>query len=160
VLFLIGTYLYYPAESASKERAAQLGDDTAWLYVIGSLGFLFVDVQEYFTYTVDASLRTNIAVSISGSSFYVVGSAGFLPAPFAFSPLIGIGGFILGSAFIGCSEIWKLTRIFKTEEGAEKWSQAAVEGGACVGGWMFFFGTVRGCCCCSCCSCSCCCRSC
>ena len=41
-----------------------LGLQTAWLYVVGSLGFLYVDVQEFFTFTTDVTLRVNIACSM------------------------------------------------------------------------------------------------
>jgi hypothetical protein len=46
---------------------------SAVLYTVGSIGFLFVDVQEFFTYE-DPVLRTNILLSASGSTMYVVGS--------------------------------------------------------------------------------------
>jgi hypothetical protein len=36
------------------------------LYTVGSCGFLFVDVLEYFTFDEDAWLRTNIAMSATG----------------------------------------------------------------------------------------------
>ena len=77
---------------------------------------------------------------------YVVGSAGFLPVVDAWSPLVGILGFVLGSAFIGGSELWKLHRISRGADGSFGSRDAAtatcVEGGACAGGWGFFFGTL------------------
>lgn len=77
---------------------------SAALYTIGSSGFLFVDVQEWITFS-GAVLRTNILMSMTGSFLYLVGSIGFFPVVVAFNPLIGIWGFVLGSAFIGFSQV-------------------------------------------------------
>ena len=54
--------------SAAAAGVAMLGLQTAWLYVVGSLGFLYVDVQEFFTFTTDVTLRINIACSMFVSS--------------------------------------------------------------------------------------------
>ncbi|KAG2497603.1 hypothetical protein HYH03_004347 [Edaphochlamys debaryana] len=129
------------------------GYDTlsALLYTIGSCGFLSVDVQEFLTFE-GAVLRANIAMSLVGSSLYVVGSVGFFPSVFAWSPLIGIWGFILGSAVIGISQAIKTYRIGATNtDGAfslrhlitdtDARTSAGVETGACLGAWCFFFGT-------------------
>lgn len=93
ITFLIGTLLYYPAiyDDAHHNDAGvvTLGVATAWLYTIGSAGFLFVDVQEFFTFTDNAILRINILCSLIGSFFYLVGSAGFLPVFYNWTPLIG-----------------------------------------------------------------------
>ena len=65
---------------------------------------------------------------------------------YAWSPLVGILGFILGSFFIGSSQIWKVARIAQGADGncgsADARAATCVEGGACVGGWGFFFGTI------------------
>jgi hypothetical protein len=146
--FLVGTLLYYPAM-----HYAAIGDDatvnllalwTGWLYTIGSCGFLFVDVQEFFTFTADFWLRVNISCSAIGSTFYIIGSVGFIPSIYATSPLIGILGFIAGSAWIGGSQTWKLYRILSTHEFPYQGSTinaAFVEGGAMVGGYCFLVGT-------------------
>eukprot|EP00747_Dinoflagellata_sp_TGD_P171037 gnl/TRDRNA2_/TRDRNA2_204068_c0_seq1.p1 gnl/TRDRNA2_/TRDRNA2_204068_c0~~gnl/TRDRNA2_/TRDRNA2_204068_c0_seq1.p1 ORF type:complete len:223 (-),score=46.24 gnl/TRDRNA2_/TRDRNA2_204068_c0_seq1:63-731(-) len=137
--FLAGTYLYYlPATTF-------LGYMSGWLYIIGSMGFLYVDVQEFFTFTEDFWLRVNISCSMIGSTLYVIGSAGFLPDVEDWDPLVGILGFIGGSFFIGMSQLWKCARIqsetgiFSNKDG---FTSACVEGGACLGGWGFFFGTI------------------
>jgi hypothetical protein len=39
--------LYYPAAHDAPAVAGTLGVDTAWLYVLGSFGFLYVDVLEF-----------------------------------------------------------------------------------------------------------------
>lgn len=48
-------------------------------------------------------------MSMTGSALYVIGSAGFLPSVVAYNPLIGIWGFVLGSAFIAWSQVRVLT---------------------------------------------------
>ncbi|KAL6758902.1 hypothetical protein V8C86DRAFT_2584309 [Haematococcus lacustris] len=124
---------------------------SAVLYTIGSFGFLFVDVQEFFTFG-GFVLRCNISMSMLGSFLYVVGSAGFLPAVAAWNPAVGIWGFILGSAFIGVSQLWKTHRI-GSQGGSHPFSirlllseadaatACGVELGAGLGAWCFFFGT-------------------
>ena len=170
LLFTAGTSLYFPAMhdaalaaaaaasgsaadgdgSAAGSAAAaaysadigRLGDLTAWLYIIGSAGFLFVDVQEFFTFVGEPAcrLRLNIACSMLGSTLYVIGSAGFLPPVYAATPLVGILGFIAGSAAIGMSQAWKLCRILTTSAndaafhsrvtlGCDRATAAFVEGG-------------------------------
>lgn len=129
------------------------GHDTlsALLYTIGSCGFLFVDVQEFFTFD-GAVLRTNICMSMTGSALYVIGSVGFFPTVVAFNPRIGVWGFVLGSAFIGWSQLWKTHRIgggeheegFKLSNMAAKDAATAtgVELGAGLGALCFLFGTL------------------
>jgi hypothetical protein len=48
-------------------------------YTIGSLGFLTVDLLEFFTFTRPRLLRLNIAASAIGSLCYVIGSLFFVP---------------------------------------------------------------------------------
>ncbi|GLC65077.1 hypothetical protein PLESTF_000244100 [Pleodorina starrii] len=124
---------------------------SAALYTLGSCGFLAVDVQEFFTFS-GALLRANIAMSLTGSFLYVVGSVGFFPVVFAWWPVVGVWGFILGSAVIGTSQALKTYRIgaantsghfslrhlFTDPDAA---TAAGVEAGAGVGAWCFFFGT-------------------
>jgi hypothetical protein len=109
-----------------------------------------VDVQEFSTFTDDVILRINIFCSIIGSFSYLVGSAGFLPKIYNWSPLVGIIGFIIGSAVIMCSQAWKLVRILRSpdKEGVapeiasvHRRNAACVEGGAMVGGFGFLIGT-------------------
>ncbi|GBF91374.1 hypothetical protein Rsub_04114 [Raphidocelis subcapitata] len=138
------------------------GNDTlsASLYVIGSLGFLAVDVQEWLTFS-GAVLRTNICLSMTGSALYVAGSAGFLPAVAAAFPRLGVWGFVLGSAYIAWSQLWKTHRIGGGElegEGGEDGggggfrlrslltrdaaTAAGVELSAGIGALCFLFGTL------------------
>eukprot|EP00298_Acanthocystis_sp_HF-20_P003417 c13776_g1_i1.p1 GENE.c13776_g1_i1~~c13776_g1_i1.p1 ORF type:complete len:256 (-),score=88.55 c13776_g1_i1:42-761(-) len=105
--FIAGTCCYYPQ---FEDYAL-----AAYLYVIGSIGFLNVDLLEFATFFKDdAVLAFNISLSVIGSTFYVIGSAGFHPyfnlEDGSTSP-IGIWGFILGSFFIGASQFWKVHRI-------------------------------------------------
>jgi hypothetical protein len=69
----------------------------------GSCGFLGVDVQELFTFRGDTLLSINIMLSVIGSALYVVGSIGFFPE--LEIPEVGVWGFILGSFFIGVSQV-------------------------------------------------------
>jgi len=137
--FLIGTCLYYPMmylvySDASAETINDLAVWIGWLYTIGSCGFLFVDIQEFFTFTDDVMLRVNILCSAFGSTLYVIGSAGFLPSIWAITPLIGILGFIGGSLAIGLSQTWKLYRILSSHKPPYKGStmNAAFVEGECI----------------------------
>lgn len=123
------------------------GNFSAWLYIIGSAGFLYVDVLEFFTFTEDKWLRVNISMSMTGSTLYLIGSAGFLPVIYAANPEIGIQGFIWGSFAIGTSQLWKVYRINKESEGGifgskDSMTATGVEGGAQWGAMGFFFGTI------------------
>lgn len=73
--FLFGTGLYYYPDFSLFGLLDQ-GTVSAWLYVIGSSGFLYVDVLEFFTFTQDSQLRCNISLSATGSLLYLIGSAG------------------------------------------------------------------------------------
>lgn len=146
--FIAGTgCLYAPA---SNTAAALL---SAVLYIIGSLGFLTVDVQEFFTFTDCAPLRWNISLSAIGSTLYVLGSIGFIPSVITDSGSgLGVWGFILGSAFIGVSQLWKCVRLSTGESGwpslatvfasRDTFTATGVEAGAGVGAWFFFGGTI------------------
>lgn len=80
---------------------------------------------------------------------------GFFPSFAATNPAIGVWGFILGSFFIGVSQMWKTYRIGKGGLDSGKgfmistiigeidgFTQAGVEFSAGLGAWCFFFGTV------------------
>jgi hypothetical protein len=87
--FILGTLCYYyPNWEAGAFVAAVL-------YTVGSCGFLYVDVLEYFTFTENKWLRLNILFSAAGSFLYVVGSMGFLPVVYNSTPFFGESGFIL-----------------------------------------------------------------
>jgi hypothetical protein len=138
VTFIAGTAcLFYPSWTHSALASAVL-------YIVGSLGFLGVDVQELFTYTSDRVLRINIALSASGSACYVIGSAGFVPVVLASAPSVGLAGFIAGSFLIGVSQLWKTYRYLTTSGVSEfeRWTAIGVELDAGFGAWFFFAGTV------------------
>jgi len=141
--FIAGTTcLFFQSWAASADRAALL-------YTIGSVGFLGVDVMEIFTFTGMLSLTINIGCSVIGSTLYILGSVGFFPELHV--PWMGNWGFVLGSFFIGMSEIWKLHRM-GSESGKFDLSSlyadihaitaTGVEFCAGLGGWSFFFGTL------------------
>jgi hypothetical protein len=136
--FIAGTTCYFFPD---WQQGAAVG---AWLYTIGSCGFLTVDVLEFFTFTKDPWLRANIAMSATGSSFYVLGSIGFIPAVADACVWLGIWGFIIGSFFIGVSQLWKATRIgwCKCLHDNDLATQMGVELDAGLGAWCFFFGTL------------------
>lgn len=163
ITFILGTGAYW------LPQTPLVGNAAAILYIVGSLGFLSVDVLEFFTFT-ECPLRLNISLSAIGSTAYVVGSAGFLPAVMGWSPAIGIWGFIVGSAFIFVSQCWKVARFAtpapspEDEEEERHWGCAkrwcarwpslrtvfasadtatatGVEFGACLGALGFLVGT-------------------
>ena len=103
--FVAGTSLYFFPDLTYG------GEWSAGLYTLGSFGFLMVDVIEFFTFTEIFILRANISCSLIGSLFYVIGSIGFFPEIYNVTDIIGIWGFIVGSFFIGCSQLWKTYRI-------------------------------------------------
>lgn len=93
--------------SAAAAELAMLGLQSAWLYIVGSLSFCFVDVQELVTFT-DFHRRVGIGASLLGSLAYVVGAAGHLDAVFAVTRLIGTLGFLIGATISGCAHAWKM----------------------------------------------------
>lgn len=67
---------------------------------------------------------------MTGSALYVAGSAGFLPSVAAAYPRLGVWGFVLGSAYIFWSQLWKTHRIGGGEaEGQEDGDGAGAEAG-------------------------------
>ena len=145
ITFILGTaVLFAPSTDASNIASAAL-------YTAGSLGFLAVDLLELATYT-GFALRVNISMSATGSLLYVIGSVGFFPLIIDMTTLVGIGGFIAGSAAIGISQVWKTYRISLGEDGrptlatvlgsVDAMTAAGVESNAGAGAWLFFVGTV------------------
>jgi hypothetical protein len=128
--------------------------DAALLYIIGSFGFLTVDLLEFFTFVEEPCLRTNIALSAIGSLLYIIGSVGWLPQIMAQSQVWGIWGFILGSFFITVSQAWKVHRIGSNGRASrgfhvdnimgtkEQFTAAGVEAGAGLGALCFLIGTL------------------
>jgi hypothetical protein len=139
--FVAGSACYFvPSWSAASVFAGVT-------YTIGSLGFLTVDLLEFFTFTRPILLRLNIAASALGSLCYVIGSLFFVPVLAAVKggALVGNWGFIFGSWFIGCSQVFKVARIMRdrtVSSAADRATAVGVEGGACVGAWCFFVGTL------------------
>ena len=147
--FLLGgtTFCAGTAALLPPQQNTLLATASAALYTLGSLGFLAVDVQEFFTFRAPASLRANIACSALGSTLYVLGSVGFFPSIFNASPALGVWGFILGSGLIAASQCCKLVRIGweARRSGAAAWDVASslgVEGGAAMGAALFLVGTL------------------
>lgn len=148
LLFIAGTACYFYPDWAES------GNVGGYFYTVGSCGFLLVDVTEFFAYQESLSLRINISMSLVGSLFYLVGSIGFIPDVYdATSGYLGIWGFIMGSLFIGCSQLWKTHRIgsendknvflfshlFSTRD---LFVQTGIELSAGIGAWCFFVGTI------------------
>lgn len=144
ITFWFGTYLYYLPDFVCM--GMDQGTSSAWLYMVGSAGFLYVDVLEFFTFKEDRGLRCNISMSATGSLLYLIGSAGFHPEIYNVTTSIGIWGFILGSAVIATSQVWKVCRIAGQPGGIcgskDNFTAACVEGGACLGACGFLFGTI------------------
>ena len=145
--FCLGTLALAPFAGDSGGQQADLATLSSALYTIGSLGFLSVDVLEFFTFTEDLFLRANIALSLCGSFFYVLGSLGFAPAIAAAAPALGSYGFALGSALIAGSQAWKVARLAAAPPPPPphpQWDKPlalGVEGGAGAGAVFFLVGT-------------------
>jgi len=137
VSFIIGTALLFPIPSTYM-----LSLLSAIIYTIGSVGFLAVDIQEFFTFTDDELLRLNISISATGSLAYVIGSLGYIPSIESDYPLLGICGFIIGSSLIYSSQLWKLYRIGWPLKNRDTLTASLVEGGACLGGLFFLIGSI------------------
>jgi hypothetical protein len=135
ISFIIGTALLFPFQSYALSLSSAL------IYTIGSLGFLFVDLQEFFTFINDPVLRFNIFLSGSGSTAYVLGSIGYIPEVQSFSSTLGVYGFIIGSALIFSSQVWKLYRIGYWISN-DTMTASIVEGGACIGALFFLIGSI------------------
>jgi len=158
ITFMFGSACYYFPDWPESFLIGRV------LYMIGSCGFLGVDVMELFTFTSDRILSLNIFMSATGSFLYVVGSIGYIPAVYESTttwniitfnlttvggPAFNIGltpattgayGFIAGSFFIGCSQMWKVWRILSTT--TKDMIALGVELGPCLGAWCFFVGTI------------------
>lgn len=135
VTFLIGSALLF------AEQTPAIGDAVGFNYVVGSLGFLTVDVQEFFTFTSPRLLRLNISASALGSLAYVLGSVGFIPVVAEpVGPDLGNMGFIVGSCLIACSQFCKVVRICRSADPG-RLTAIGVEGGAGLGALFFLIGT-------------------
>jgi hypothetical protein len=152
--FLIGSILYYPiinfVSGGNDGGVAKFSVTAAWMYTIGSAGFVFVDGQEFFTFYDDVELRVNVLCSVIGSTLYLIGSIGFFPDIYISKPLIGILGFLIGSVFNGFSQLWKLVRVLSCPDDAgvtlnvaraRRLNAVYVEAGGMVGGFSFLIGT-------------------
>ncbi len=95
--------------SAAAAELTMLGLQSAWLYIVGSLAFCFVDVQELIAFE-NSRRRVGIGGSLLGSAAYVVGAVGHLDAVFAITPLIGTLGFLTGAIISSCAHAYKLCK--------------------------------------------------
>ena len=140
--FLLGgsTFIAGTALLLSPTRlAATL---SALLYTIGSVGFVAVDIQEFFTFTSPLNLRANIALSALGSTFYIAGSVAYFPQ-LAGGAAAGTLLFIAGSAIIATSEVLKIARLACATPRAPRVASAiGVEAGACAGAALFLAGSL------------------
>ena len=143
--FILGTAALYPVCAFDACPGA-----SAALYVVGSLGFLSVDLLETAAYVrAPCALRLNIGCSAAGSALYVAGSTGFLPAVAASSAsALGLAGFLAGSALIAASQTWKVARLLRGLAGsggggsrADAATAICVEAGAGLGALLFLVGS-------------------
>jgi hypothetical protein len=147
ITFCFGTFLLWPFADDSSAQANTLAVLSSMLYTVGSLGFLMVDVMEWFTFTESALLRANISLSATGSFFYVLGSLGFAPSVSAASPTLGSLGFLVGSALIAASQAWKVIRLWAApplpppHPPSDAPLALGVEAGAGLGALFFLLGT-------------------
>ena len=131
IFFFFGSLMYFP--SIDK----QFNGDVVggWLFTIGSANFLLADLTEFdhfrkgfigrlephhisVSYPMSrfrkAELGINFMCSAFGSLLYLIGSICFIPA----TDLLALGewSFIVGSAIIVLSQIWKCFRTFCIDE--------------------------------------------
>mmetsp|Transcript_61564 Transcript_61564/g.165407 ORF Transcript_61564/g.165407 Transcript_61564/m.165407 type:complete len:225 (+) Transcript_61564:41-715(+) len=139
ITFVAGSiFLFFP-------HAPNGGDWSAFLYTIGSLALLSVDLMEVFTFT-NFWIRANSICSMLGSTLYLVGSIGFFTASRRLNIIPSAWCFIIGSVFAGGSQAWKTYRVSKGRTGRFHLASLFVEGftellsGAGV--WCFFLGAV------------------
>ncbi len=106
--FLLGSFILFPFANEYLDAP----EVSAWLYTIGSLTFLLADITEWLHYTKSdcpfLTLSINFFLSVLGSLLYLVGSFLFIPV----LDLAWLGSimFIIGSAAVLLSQIWKLLR--------------------------------------------------
>lgn len=140
--FLLGgtTFLAGTLVLLSSSSVAPL--ISALFYIIGSCGFLCVDVLEFFTFTGAALLSLNISASAIGSTAYVIGSIGFLPIVLngIWGTSIGVWGFIIGSALIAVSQMMKVLRLLLINNHRDI-NAIGVEANAGLGAACFLIGT-------------------
>jgi len=136
--FLAGTLVLLSSSSVAPLISALL-------YIIGSCGFLCVDLLELFTFIGDPLLSVNISASAIGSTAYVIGSVGFVPIVLngICGASIGVWGFIAGSGFIAASQIVKVARLITQNKNNNKLDLNAigVEANAGLGAACFLIGT-------------------
>ena len=150
--FFTGALTFVVGVTMCFHKNPQQMQYSATLWTVGGLGFLLVDVMEFFTFTSDFLVRLNITCSIIGDTLYVIGSLGFFPQIYDISDVFGIWGFILGSIFIGCSQLWKTFRIGCGQNGTFRFSnlfagtdtvnQVATELNLSIGAWCVFVGSI------------------
>lgn len=145
---------------------------SACFFIVGSLAFLFVAVQEYVKYCKGSSLLVaNLFSSMLGAALYLIGAVGYLPdlKENRFLPIerynpIGTWGFILGSLFISVAQMVKVGRIlhkFSSDDAAQdlddevdnvtevlytkrnsSYLSLGLEISTGLGGWSFMIGSL------------------
>jgi len=127
--FFLGSCMYYPYPYANLS-----GDVVgAWLFTLGSLTFLFADITEWNHYKLGCfhernylkphtwlrsfkrmEIGLNFFASVLGSLLYLLGSICFIPS----TNLLTQGEllFIVGSAVIFFSQLWKCLRSLGNED--------------------------------------------
>lgn len=162
--FFLGSYMYYPYP-LSHYSGEVVG---AWLFTLGSLTFLLADLTEWNHFKLGCFhersyskphtfLRTfkrleiglNFFASVMGSLLYLLGSICFIPS----TNLLNQGEllFLVGSAVIFFSQLWKCMRAFGNEDDLrlscnfqevyEDLAGFMVDVFAGLGGFCYFIGT-------------------
>jgi len=116
--FLAGTWFVQMHADPNNPTAKWAG-----LYLIGSIGFIFVDIIELLSFKNEFWLCANMLLSFVGNACFVFGSVGFSPVIYRQTDSIGIGGFFLGGLFISVSQFWKIRRILSS---AAEWSKDTI----------------------------------
>lgn len=114
VNYIIGGPCFLLASVFLMPFFSNLANVATWLYIIGSGGFLIADTLEWLHLTHPACpqplVSLNFLLSVVGSAIYVVGSAEFLPSIDKTQQAYML--FILASAFVLLSWVWRTLRLF------------------------------------------------
>jgi len=131
------------------------GATAGWLFTMGSLGFLLVDIFKCVIFKGDSEDLSILAGKTFGAFSYFVGSIGYIPPmPWDSNYQMGIQGFIWGSIFMGVSHFWKIHRLCSNghhgpgfslaniKDRVEVTSAVLVELALGIGAWCFLAGTI------------------
>lgn len=143
--FLLGSIVLFPFVEMHIDTAQA----SAWLFIIGSFGFLLGDLAVCLHYTrpgcPEMQLSLNSFLSLFSSLLYSIGSVYLIPG----LDLAWLGAlfFVTGSGLVVVSQGWKLYRLLWLDNRpiwdiiGEDESGFCVEAFFALGGLLYFIGT-------------------